>query len=508
MHTFTCLAEVMRDRSASWMVFEHVSASVQGNLGCFLEYSNSGQLDRSQTGHGYEEAINATGYGKFHYLLLALCGWALSSDAIEILCISFVLPSATCELNLSDSDKGLLNSCMFLGMMFGGYLWGTLADFRGRRAVLLWSLALNAVGGLSSSFAQEFWLFALLRFVSGIGVGGSMPVIFSYYCEFQPKEKRGSMISLLATFWMCGNIAAAGLAWIVIPQHFGISTPTFSYDSWRVYLALCILPSATSAFIFVLMPESPRFLMQMGKEQEALRVFQRVYASNHGCSGDQYPAFSTTVELFQPPMRTITILMITIFFVLSYGYYGLFLWFPELFQRMALYGGTPCDIGETNGTIVIDKCAPVDDSVYFNGFLTALSNLPGNIFTLLVIDRIGRKPLLVSSMLISGLSVFFIYLLKTQRDSIIMSCIFGGVSVIGWNTLDVLSVELFPTHLRSTANGALSGLGRVAAILGNVTFGELVGAHCAVPMILVASLLSFGGLMALKLPNTTRQDLS
>lgn len=51
-------------------------------------------------------------------------------------------------------------------------------------------------------------------------------------------------------------------------------------------------------------------------------------------------------------------------------------------------------------------------------------------------------------MLVSGMSVFFIWLLKTQRDSIIMSCIFGGVSVIGWNTLDVLNVELFPTHLR------------------------------------------------------------
>jgi VNT family MFS transporter (synaptic vesicle glycoprotein 2) len=90
---------------------------------------------------------------------------------------------------LSDSDKGWLNSCVFLGglnglhmwpdnyvwaffflgMMVGGYLWGTLADLHGRRAVLLWSLALNALGGLSSSFAQEYWLFALLRFVSGIG---------------------------------------------------------------------------------------------------------------------------------------------------------------------------------------------------------------------------------------------------------------------------------------------------------------------------------------------------
>ena len=55
------------------------------------------------------------GYGVFHYKLLALCGWALSSDAIEILCISFVLPSATCELDLSDSDKGWINSSVFLG---------------------------------------------------------------------------------------------------------------------------------------------------------------------------------------------------------------------------------------------------------------------------------------------------------------------------------------------------------------------------------------------------------
>lgn len=110
-----------------------------------------------------------SGYGRFHYQLLALCGWALSSDAIEILSISFVLPPAMCQLQLSDSSKGWLNSAVFLGMMFGGYIWGTLADMWGRRYVLILSLSLNSLGGLMSSFAQTYWLFLLLRIVSGIG---------------------------------------------------------------------------------------------------------------------------------------------------------------------------------------------------------------------------------------------------------------------------------------------------------------------------------------------------
>ena len=90
-----------------------------------------------------------------------------------------------------------------------------------------------------------------------------MPVIFTYYCEFQPKDKRGSMISLLATFWMTGNIVAAALAWILIPHDYKVVLPGFMYNSWRVYLAVCVLPSLTSVLLFVLMPESPKFLMDV-----------------------------------------------------------------------------------------------------------------------------------------------------------------------------------------------------------------------------------------------------
>ena len=94
-------------------------------------------------------------------------------------------------------------------MLVGGYLWGSLADRWGRRNILIWSLLVNGIGNLASSASQVFWLFLLCRFVSGVGVGGSMPVVFTYYTEWQHKARRGAMVSLLATFWMGGNIVAA-----------------------------------------------------------------------------------------------------------------------------------------------------------------------------------------------------------------------------------------------------------------------------------------------------------
>uniref|UniRef100_A0A674NEQ1 Synaptic vesicle glycoprotein 2 n=1 Tax=Takifugu rubripes TaxID=31033 RepID=A0A674NEQ1_TAKRU len=229
----------------------------------------------------YEEAVEKAGFGLFHWILLAVCGWANASDAVEILCVSFLLPTARCDLHLSSSDMGLLTASIFLGMMVGGYVWGYLADRRGRRNILVVSLAINGVFGSLASLAPVFWLFLLLRFISGIGVGGSIPVVFSYFSEFMPRLRRGAMISALATFWMAGNILAAGLAWMVIPRtRLFFSLGPLDFQSWRMFVALCSIPSLTSAVIFIFMPESPRFLLEAAREKEAVRVFQAVFRIN------------------------------------------------------------------------------------------------------------------------------------------------------------------------------------------------------------------------------------
>uniref|UniRef100_A0A3B4WEG2 Synaptic vesicle glycoprotein 2 n=1 Tax=Seriola lalandi dorsalis TaxID=1841481 RepID=A0A3B4WEG2_SERLL len=422
----------------------------------------------------YEEAVEEA-FGLFHWLLLVVCGWANASDAVEILCVSFLLPTARCDLLLSSSDMGLLTASIFL-MMVGGYMWGYLADQRGRCRVLVVSLTVNGVFGGLASVAPRFWLFLLLRFISGI-VGGSIPVIFSYFSEFMPRLRRGRMISALATFWMAGNILAA-LAWLVIPRtwaHFFLGG--LDFQSWRLFVVLCSVPSLTSAILFkLLMPESPKFLM------EGLMPIK---------------------QMFNGPLKSRSFALLIIFYCISF-YYGLWMWFPELFARVE-DGGSPCANVSLPSALHNQSCYPVK-TAYMEGFAIAASNLPGNIFTILRMDSTGGKALLFS-LVLSGLSVFFIYVVQTKTQSLVLSCVFSGVSVIAWNSLDVLGTELYPTQL-SSALGFFTGVGRVAAIMGNIVFGKLVDTNCAVPVMMVSALLLTGGLVALLLPQTKHTELT
>ncbi|XP_077993582.1 synaptic vesicle glycoprotein 2B-like [Glandiceps talaboti] len=491
-----------------------------------------------QTSYTYEEAVEATGFGVFHYALLAACGWADASDAVEVLCVSFLMPPARKEMNLSGTELGYLSASIFVGMMFGSYIWGALADIKGRRAVLVYSLLMNGLFGLISSFMQGFGWFLFMRFMSGFGVGGSLPVIFAYFCEFQPKDRRGAMLTAISMFWILGNIMTAGIAWIVIPMKLGYVSSHFTYDSWRIFVALCTIPSFTSAFVFVLLPESPKFLLENGKETEALNVLRRMFICNNRSKkksdypvkelqsssysrrhqndgvreqwftkfkGSSYTMFHSTFQLFMPPHVRPTLCLIVIYFTLSFGYYGLWLWFPELFAKVEVTGGSACS--ELPANYTPSNSTGTDSQVYKDSFITAVANFPGNLFAILTIDRLGRKILLSGSLVVSGASVFFIWFLNTRAEVLAMSCVFGGISVISWAALNVIGVECYPTNLRSTAMGVQLVVNRIGAIIGNVVFGAFIEYHCAIPILSVAILMVFGGLVTILLPNTKRIEL-
>lgn len=118
----------------------------------------------------YEVALKYVGFGLFHILLLLINGMALSSDAVEVLSISFILPILKQdEWFITDWQNGLLSSIIFMGMLFGSYIWGSLADISGRRFTLLISFTINGVMGFLSAFSPNFVVFLFFRFFSGIG---------------------------------------------------------------------------------------------------------------------------------------------------------------------------------------------------------------------------------------------------------------------------------------------------------------------------------------------------
>jgi len=497
----------------------------------------------------YETAVSLSGYGKFHYLLLAVCGWANASDAIEILAISFVLPSAECDLELTSVRKGWLTAIMFIGMMIGGYVWGALGDTLGRRNCLIAAMLINAIAGACSSFAQEFYLFLFMRLISGIGVGGSIPVVWTYFAEFQPQDKRGGALSFLASFWMIGNITVAGLAWLIIPHHLGVEGDGFKFNSWRIFVVLSAIPCLLVSFSLLFLPESPKFLLAKGRQGEALQVLRKIYKLNTGHSEMSYPvnqlqtdeisphvvkqqdvaqltqvfneAVKNTSQLFNRHHFRVTMIMILINFSIQFGYYGLWLWFPELFNKLELYAQdnpdhdlNVCQVieesGDNAGSAISTDCTNIEPpsyEVFLNSFIISAAAGPSNVWTILCMDKLGRRFFLCFSMLLSGGCAFLIYLVKSSTGNLILSCVFGAVSTMGFNSLDCLSIELFPTSVRGTAMAITLVAARLGAILGNLVFGYLVDVNCAVPIVSVAVLLAAGGLLGILLPNTTRKPL-
>ena len=128
-------------------------------------------IDKDGVVREYEVALKHLGFGLFHVFLILVNGIALSSDAVEVLSISFVLPvlNRPEEFGISDTEESVLSSVIFLGMLFGSYFWGSLADIVGRRTTLMFSLALSGLFGFVSAFAPTFVVFVLLRFCSGFG---------------------------------------------------------------------------------------------------------------------------------------------------------------------------------------------------------------------------------------------------------------------------------------------------------------------------------------------------
>ncbi|KAJ0175070.1 hypothetical protein K1T71_009211 [Dendrolimus kikuchii] len=396
----------------------------------------------------FERAIELTGYGRFHYLLLAVCGLVSTSEEMDVISMSFILPSAQCDLDLTTQTKGWLNSIIFIGMMVGAYAWGSVADSLGRKRVLIAISVVNALAIVASSFSQNYELFMVFRFINGAALGGSGPVIWSYFAEFQPKKKRGAMLSFMAAFWTLGNLFVAGLAWVIIPSGIGVTTGSFLYNSWRIFLLVMSLPSFVVAALLFLLPESPKFLISTGRHDDALEVFKGIYMMNTGRSREEYPVkqiltddivhtkpekqieakepksklrkmFSDILEhskqLFVPPILKFTTISITINFTFHIGYYGLMMWFPEMFNRFdewsRAHDNAEADICQVTayvtklGTHSAEaQCdSNIHSDVFMESLITVAAAIPSNIFAVLGMDRLGRKFFLVFATFSAGL---------------------------------------------------------------------------------------------------------
>uniref|UniRef100_A0A8C1XGH9 Synaptic vesicle glycoprotein 2Ca n=1 Tax=Cyprinus carpio TaxID=7962 RepID=A0A8C1XGH9_CYPCA len=585
------------------------------------ELEKERQADEEELAQQYELIIQECGHGRFQWQLFFTLGLALMSDGVEVFVVGFVLPSAETDMCMPDSSSGWLGSIVYLGMMVGAFFWGGMADKVGRRQCLLICMSMNGFFAFLSSFVQGYGVFLLCRMIAGFGIGGAVPIVFSYFAEVLAREKRGEHLSWLCMFWMIGEIYASAMAWAIIP-HYGWSFSmgsSYQFHSWRVFVVVCALPCVCAVVALTFMPESPRFYLEVGKHDEAWMILKQIHDTNMRARGQPEKVFTVNrikipkqIEEFvemqaesgnifskvifriKTELHGVRFMMCNLSEIISSMYYGLSVWFPDVIKHLQAdeyaskvqrhnneciedftFNFTLENQIHTNSLFINDRfigmkfksvtfinstfhscffedvtsvgsffrnCTfieavfyntDIDDSklintdvvnstfyhnktgcqmtfeddysaywVYLVNFLGTLAVLPGNIVSALLMDKIGRLSMLGFSMILSGISCFFLWFGTSESMMIGMLCLYNGLSISAWNSLDVVTVELYPTDRRGTGFGFCNALCKLAAVMGNLIFGSLVGITKAIPILLASSMLVGGGLVGLRLPDT------
>lgn len=424
-----------------------------------------------------QDAIDEIGYGSFQRRLLGVCGVTWAADAAEILLIGFALPSIRQEFGLSLVSGSLLAAVTFLGMLVGAWLWGPLSDRIGRRLGFMVTVAIFAVFGLLSAFAPgPIWLL-IFRALTGFGLGGALPLDFALYAEYLPTRHRGRHLVLLESFWALGTIAAAGLAWLLVPT-----------VGWRPLLATSALAALLVLWIRLRIPESPRYLAARGRTEEATRVVAQVaeYNGRRWDAAISAPEPSRPVAplrtLFAPSLRRSTIMLWVAWFGISLGYYGVFIWLPTVFVRQGF------DVLAT----------------YAFTFLLALAQLPGYFSAAWLVEAWGRRSTIVTYLTVSGAATFLFALAPSTPLLLSAGVVMSAFSLGAWGGLYAYTPELYPTVVRGTGFGYASGLTRVAGTLAPLVGGALLATSLVLPLGIFATAFLVAGAVVGLLGTETR----
>ncbi|MEM6641813.1 MAG: sugar porter family MFS transporter [Bacteroidota bacterium] len=385
------------------------------------------------------------------------------------------------SFNTDDFGSGFNVASMLLGCAFGAFFAGSLADRFGRRSMLILSAFLFVISAWGSGIAEGSAVFVVYRILGGLAVGAASVMAPAYISEIAPASYRGA----LATVQQIAIISGLFISFLsnyLLANASGSATSLFWWDfeTWRWMFWMELIPAGLFLFLLLFIPESPRFLVASGKKSRAVTVLKRLFGEKSGAKkaddiaasllADHKPRLSDLVDQASKKVRPIVwvgiglatfqqLVGINVVF-----YYGAVLW-----QAVGF--------GES-------------DALLINVVSGALS-IAAVVAALLVIDRIGRKPLLMIGSIGMSISLGLVAVafstgslsvnqtLELEGNMGLVALISANVYVIFFNlswgpVMWVMLGEMFPNQIRGSGL-AVSGLAQWISNFGiTLTFPILL----------------------------------
>ncbi|KGJ72871.1 metabolite transporter [Cryobacterium roopkundense] len=413
---------------------------------------------------------------KFHQKLLVACCGGPFLDGYILSLIGVAMIGFLAEFPATPLQVGLIGAASLIGMFFGAIIFGSLTDRIGREKMYAVDLLVLVGACLMTSFVQGPWQLIVLRFVIGLAIGADYPIATSLLTEFTPVKKRGYMIGLSALAWGLGAMSAFLVGWLIVSLSGG-------YELWRWML----FSGAILGFIVVVIrrgiPESPRWLIQKGRIDEAQDIIEQVYgrrvdlsAHNETNEDKTLPTGEAIRLVLSRKYLKRTVMCGVLYFAQITPQYAIYIFGPMILLSMGLEGGSLDIIG----TAVI----------------SALFVL-GNAAALKPVETLGRRQMTVIPFALMSLPLLALWLLPNGPIWLVLlafcfyAFVSGGPSLMEW----IYPNELFPTEIRATAVGIVVAISRIGAATG--TFLMPIGLeHFGVSGVMLAgailTLIGFG----------------
>lgn len=342
------------------------------------------------------------------------------------------------HMSLDPTQEGMAGASAILGCIPGAMVAGFLSDRFGRRKILFLCAALYAVSGLLSAIPRTFWQFLIARFISGLGIGASSMICPVYIAEIAPGKWRGRLGSLFQLGIVTGIFLTLYINKLI--QSLG-NEAWNTTTGWRWMLGMEVVPALIFIGLLFSVPESPRWLVQQAREDEAWQVLARVGGPGHA---DGEIAAIRDADLGEEGS-------LAELFTSAY--------FKPLLIAVALMAGAQfCGINAIiyYSTKIFESAGLVKNAAFTSTAWIGLVNLLFTFVAIAFVDKAGRRPLLLIGTAVQVVALALVgWMFYTQQNGVpLLLCIMTftaafamAMGPIPW----IICSEIFPNKVRGRA---------------------------------------------------------
>ncbi|NQX11688.1 MFS transporter [Microbacteriaceae bacterium VKM Ac-2855] len=448
--------------------------------------------------------IDRLPWTRFHWSIVVGLGFSWVLDGLEIQIVASA--GFAKEFGLSSAEVGLLGTVYLFGQIAGALIFGRMSDRLGRRKLFILTLVIYLVASGLAGLSPAYGFLLVFRFIAGMGIGGEYAAINSAIDELIPSKYRGRVdIAINGTYWGGAALGAAANVYF-------LSDAFAENVGWR--LAFFIGPILGLAIIYLRrhIPESPRWLMTHGREEEAEKTVDEIEHRVKAEGGELEPV-DESKAITVKPMESIPFRVIARVLIKDYPkrtLVGATMMITQSFLYNAIF---------FTYALVLENFYGVENSaVSYFFFPFAIGNLLGPLVLGHLFDVWGRRKMIfltygVSGVVLAVSALLFSMDVLTATTQTIFWCVSFFFASAGASSAYLTVSEIFPLELRSQAISYFFTLGQIAGSVAPLLYGILVGdgsdrGPLTVGYFVGAAVMIVGGVVALLFGvNAERQSL-